>query len=164
MRLKEICFILENCETITIAGKHVGDFMIEDIRTSLRRCAINATRKMEVCNHFYIEICKDANCKNKPFGCEDIDSNDIFTRLKLGDITSVEVILEDADNLEDTETYNYYVRWTGDSDYYNESQEVWISNIGNLYICISEEKHLGDFLDKEEKNEEEYMRGHFLYM
>lgn len=36
------------------------------------------------------------------------------------------------------EYYDYYVDWTGDSEYTNEAQKTYLSKEGNLYIVIAD--------------------------
>ena len=161
MKLKEITFVLENCDCITIDGKYIGDFFIEDIRTSIKRIACNAINKMDVVHTFAIEIHKDANKERCPFGFIE-DKELTFNRLVFyDDITSIDFKLVE-DYVEESrepiiEHYHYYVHWTGESDYINEAQKSYISNVGNLYIVIADGKNIEDFYDKELIDDEEHM-------
>ena len=164
MKLKEITFILENCDSITIDGKYVGDFLVEDIRTSVSRIACNAINKMDIAYTFAIEIHKDANKERYPFGFIE-DKELTFNRLvAYDDITSIDFKLIE-DYVEEgqepiIEHYHYYIHWTGESDYVNESQKSYISNVGNLYIVIADGKNIEDFFDKEAIDDEEEMDFH----
>ena len=42
MKLKNITLVFENCDSITIDGKYVGEFIVDDIHTSIERIACNA--------------------------------------------------------------------------------------------------------------------------
>ena len=42
MKLKNIVFNFENCDSITIKGKYIGDFLVDDIKTNFKRIASNA--------------------------------------------------------------------------------------------------------------------------
>ena len=160
MKLKEITLVLENCELITIDGKYVGDFLVEDIRTSIQRIACNAIDKMDVAYTFAIEIHKDANKLNSQF-----DRKPIFDRLtSWDDITSIQFELF-QDYVEEgqepiVEHYDYYIHWTGDSDQENDSQKSCISDVGNLYIVVADGKGIEDFFDKEAINDKEHMDFH----
>lgn len=164
MKLKEITFVLENCDCITIDGKYVGDFLVEDIRTNIRRIACNAIDKMDIAHTFAIEIHKDANKERCPFGLGE-DKELTFDRLvSCDDITSIDFKLIENYVEEGREPiiehYHYYVHWTGESDYVNEAQKSYISNVGNLYIVIVDGKNIKDFFDKEAIDDEEEMDFH----
>lgn len=161
MKLKEITFVFENCECITIDGKYIGDFLVEDIRTSIKRIACNAINKIDVVYTFAIEIHKDANKERCSFGCKD-DKELVFDRFNsYTDITRIEFELVD-DYVEEgqeqiVEQYCYYVDWVGDSDYINDAQKNYTSSVGNLYIVIANGKSIEDFFDEEAIDDEEYM-------
>lgn len=167
-KLKSITFHLENCDYITIDGKYIGYFLVEDIRTSIGRVATNAIMKMDTAYTFVIEIHKDANKKRYAFGQTDCErlSEMTFDRLtQYDDITSIEFELEeeysDEDKTPHVEHYDYYVNWTGDSDYTNDSQISYISDDGNLYIVIAKDKTIEDFFDLEMINDSKSMDFYF---
>lgn len=167
MKLKSITFILENCDYITIDGKYIGDFLVEDIHTSIRRIACNSIEKVVSANTIAIEIHKDANKIRKQFaGISDLPDSFAqmtFDTLKCyNDITQIEFELVDEDELDVSgEVYNYYTDWTGNSDYVNEAQKSYISKDGNLYIVIADGKQIEDFFDKEDIDNRNYMDFHF---
>lgn len=165
MRIKEIELIFENCEVITIPGKYIGRFYVGNIRKSLSRIAVNSTRMYETAKKIVIEIHKDAETQNRPFGTEGDDST--FDRiLKWNDITSIEITLEDAYNKENKEEhYVFYTDWIGDSEYENEGQKSKRSELGHLYIVITKKNKKEGYFDKifppEEINDKEYINFHF---
>lgn len=57
--------------------------------------------------------------------------------------------------------YDFYVDWTGDSDYENDAQKIYLSKEGNLYIVIADGKKIEDFFDLEEIEDENYIAFHF---
>lgn len=157
MQIKKIGFTLENCDYITIDGKHVGDISLSDIQTSIRRIASNAIEKMETCNDFSIEIHKDANVTHKQFGC-DTGEIGVFERLMFSpDITRITVTL--VNKLEPMisreEKFDYYVTWTGDSDWISTAQKTYLSKCGNLYIVIHPQKDISDYFLVDEIDDEE---------
>ena len=164
MKIENISFTFENCEYITVDGKYVGQFLAEDIKTYFQRIACNAINKMETIHTLVIELHKDANKPYSPFG--DKEQGTVFDRINTyNDITSicfdlVEPYPEDKD-CPTCEHYDYYIHWTGDSDYSNASQKVYISDLGNLYLVISENKGVDDFFDKDYINNEEAMEFSF---
>ena len=156
MKLKYVTFILENCDAITIDGKYIGEFLIEDIQTSISRVASNCIMKMDIANTVAIEIHKDANKERYPFEqiIEDWKET-VFDRIdEHSDITCVEFELVNDSKVEH---YEYYVDWIGDSDYVNEAQSVYISDCGNLYLVINKDKKIKDFFDYEMIDDDEYM-------
>jgi hypothetical protein len=171
MKLKYITFCLENCDRITIDGKYIGDFVVKDIKTEIRRIATNAIDRIDIADTFAIEIHKDANKERYPFG--QIDKPNwkqmTFDRLvKYSDITSIEFELYDdyTDEMEEgavycTECYDYWVNWTGDNDEINDAQSNYVSKDGHLYIVISADKTIEDFFDKEDIDDSDYIDFHF---
>ena len=88
-----------------------------------------------------------------------------FDRFKeYGYITHIQFELYDAYAEEGEEVrvehYDYYIHWTGKSEYTNDSQKVYISNSGSLYIAIGE-KEIEDYFDMEFINDETSVDFHF---
>lgn len=163
-KLKYITFILENCERITIDGKYVASFLVDDIKTSISRMALNYIGRMDTVNTFAIEIHRDANDTINPFGDPNLGQYLKFDRLaRYDDITSIEFELYDNDN-DWSESHHYYVNWVGDDDYENDAQKSYLSKDNNLYIVIADGKNVEDFFDTEEINDSEYMDSYFLLL
>ena len=157
MKLKEITFTLENCDYITINGKYIGDFLVDEINTSIQRIAVNAIEQMDVANVVAIEIHKDANKERYHFlqtGWEDGKHMTFDRLIEYDDITRIEFKLDDK-------SYGYYVNWVGDSDYENEAQSIYISKDGHLYLIIAKDKVVSDFFNMNEIDDSEYMDFHF---
>mgnify|MGYP003417842844 CR=1 FL=1 len=158
MKLNNVTFTFENCDRITIDGKYIGDFLVEEIKTSIQRVACNAIMKFDTAHVIAIEIHKDANKRRSSFdfwGCND-DKHMIFDRIsKWDDITHIDFTLENSDESEND--YSYTVNWVGDSDMNNEAQHSLVSKNGNLYIVISEGKNIEDYFEFEMINDSEYM-------
>ena len=163
MKLKYITFLLENCDVITIDGKYIGNFLIDNIRTTISRIACNSIMKMDIADTIVIEIHKNANKKRHHFNFDsDYNEHTVFDRLQeWNDITSIKFKFEEQ-YVEENKTprqeeYTYYVYWEGNSDEENEAQSTYISNDGNLYIVISKDKTVEDFFDLELINDSEHM-------
>ena len=161
MKLKEITFQLENCDYITIDGKYIGDFLVGDIRTSIKRIACNAIDKMDVVHTFAIEIHKDANKERCAFGQKEWKETTFNRLISYNDITSIQFELFD-DYVEDgrepiTEHYDYLIHWTGENSQENDAQKSYVSEVGNLYIVISDGKDIEDFFYKESIDDNDYM-------
>lgn len=156
-KLKYITFILENCERITIDGKYVASFLVDDIKTSISGVGSNYIRKMDTANTFVIEIHRDANDTINPFGDPNLGQYLKFDRLsRYDDISSIEFELYD-DNNNWGEVYHYYVNWVGDDNYENDAQKSYLSKDNNLYIVIADGKNIKDFFNMEEINDSAYM-------
>lgn len=161
MKLKEITFVLENCDHITIDGKYVGDFVVDDIHTSIRRLACNAIDKMDVAYTFAIEIHKDANKERCAFGQDEWKEMTFDRLLSYNDITSIQFELFD-DYVEDgeepiTEHYDYFIHWLGEDSDENDAQKSYVSKVGNLYIVIANGKDIENFFDKESIDDSDHM-------
>ena len=170
MKLKYITFGFENCDQITIEGKYVGDFVVQDIKTEIKRIACNAIDRIDSVDTFAVEIHKDANKERYQFNQTDYEDwkQMTFDRLnQYHDITSIEFELYDDYATEtDNETpctarYFYWVVWSGESDETNDAQSNYVSKDGNLYIVISKNKTISDFYDKNEIDDSSAMDFHF---
>lgn len=169
MKLKKITFVFENCDCITIDGKYVGRFLVDDLHTEFRRVACNSIEKIETVNTFAIEIHKDANKERYQFDQEQIEDfkQTTFDRLKaFNDIVSIDFELEEnyveEGQVPCIEYYAYYVNWVGESEYSNEAQTYYISSDGNFYMVVADGKTIEDFFDMEEINDSESMDFYFF--
>lgn len=70
MKLKYIEFVFENCDSIKIEGKYIGDFLVDNLETSIKRIACNSIDKIDVANTIAIEIHKDANKERCKKACK----------------------------------------------------------------------------------------------
>ena len=162
MKLRSIEFILENCDSIVVDGKYIGEFIVDDIKTSISRIACNAINRMDVTNTVAIELHKDSNKERHAFGCNSFESETVFDRLEGNDITSIRFDLVDEFTSAESgepkvEHYDYYIDWVGegDDDSVNSAQSTYISECGNLYLVICKDKTIDDFFNKEEINDED---------
>lgn len=165
MRLKNIRFIFENCDVITIDGKYIGNFLIDDIRTTIGRSAVNFIGKMETAYTIVIEIHKDANKERHALGLPELNQLTFDRFTKWNDITAVEFELEEQ-YVEDgqapkVEYYHYYTNWVGDNEYENDAQSAYISENGDLYLVIDKNKQIRDYFDYEEIDDEKYSYWHW---
>lgn len=165
MIIKQIDFILENCEIVSIPGYYIGFIDINDIKTNISRVACNCVMEMRVCNDFAIEIHRDANKKYAPFDIDDPERiTSTFDRLtKWRDITSIELTLTDNEYCEEDfdehtdsifsetiETHKIFLHWIGDSEFENAGQLCYINKSGDLYITVNDgTKSMYDVFGKE---------------
>lgn len=148
-QVKSITLVLENCEDITIARKHIGAFYCKDITATITRAACNSIFKEQCCREFFLEIHKDAD---QPF--DSFRENDtVFSRLTDPDITAVDITYAD-----DTKEY-IFVPWKSEERIRcnNEYQTSYVSKCGHMYICISRDESVEDMVDFDSINNAEHM-------
>lgn len=142
----ELCF--ENCELVTIDGKYIGEFNIDNIQRSIRRVACNYIQDALTCDHFSISIHREAN-KETDGGLFN-DTLKLNRIQKYNDIVSVCVYLNE--DTEDERVERIYVKWR-DSDCDNEYQKSYMNDSGDLFIVIDKNSSLEDSFDLDEIND-----------
>lgn len=161
MQLKQITFILENCDSITIEGKYIGSFGVINMREEIRRIACNAIDHMTIAD-CALEIHKNANQIHHEHGL-DMYACWVFDRLSAGDITSIEFDLVSDVNSEHVEHYQFYTEWEGEGAE-NLYQKSYVSDLGNLYIIISGKDDIPDMFNMDDINDPDVMNLHFDLM
>ncbi len=168
MKIKNLTLTFENRDSVTIDGKYIGDFLVDDLHTYFRRIACNSIDKISHADIIAIEIHKDANKDRYQFDqtdCPDWKQKTFDRIADYNDITSIEFEMEENNVEEDAmpkiECYQYYVDWIGDSEYENDAQTSYISSDGNMYLVIAKNKSIKDFFDMESINNAEEMDFHF---
>lgn len=131
-RVINIEFVFENCDYLDIDSKYIGMIRINEIYESIRRTACNCIEKYKGTNLFFIEIFKSGNTLFKSFE-KDESKETKFERLaNFNDITSIVITFSDDSKEE------YYVDYNGAyCEESNVNQSSMISDIGNLYILIT---------------------------
>ncbi len=155
-QISKVEIVLENCEMITIEGKHIGAFDLDDITYSISRIACNYIDEMYTCKNFSISIHTDSNSNKESkwtMGMlEDEQRNPLERIHKYNDITSIYVYFSNNEVPK-----KFYVSWSGD-DYHNDYQKTYINKFGDLFIVISEENKLEDIFNLEEIEDEQYRK------
>lgn len=168
MNIKNIIFTLENCDTITIPGQYIGDICLENLKTEIKRLALNWVDKIELCESFFIEIHNFANTLDYAFSedsdCFKDEPYYKFDRLcNHYDITQVTINLYDYNDKE--YSYDYLVSYSEEDPNVlgspNIYQYTYISDLGHLYILIDPKLKLDDVLDYEYINNKEAMHLNF---
>lgn len=159
MLVKEITFTFENCESFTIDGKWIGSFLVSDIERKITRLGCNWIDEVITAHTFAIEIFSGADGKYNPFGIQSEETTK-FKRLKqYDDITHIDFTLYDQYGEKDeVKNYHFALYWDNedDDDWNNEAMTVYQSELGNLYIVVSDKEKFDDFFDKQvinDKNE-----------
>ena len=145
-RVQSITFVFESGESLEFPIRYFGMVNINDVQTNVQRLALNSVKKIQVSKEVFLEIFAEANAEY------DWVSNCYrFSRLlKHPDIVYLELLYEDGDR----ETI--YVDTT-DAER-NMNQDMWVSNLGNLYISISKRKLVSDFIYEKDANNEALVR------
>lgn len=140
-KIVKIGLSLENCEFIEVPRKYFGFLQIDNIKESIKRLGCNYVTDMLECKTFFISIRNDLpNLESTLFSKEKA-----IDRLKhYNDITSVVAYYEDG-----TER-NIYVSWDEEDEQYNRYQDTYVNKSGDVYVSISKNKKLFDFISKEE--------------
>ena len=166
-KLKEIKFVLENCDWITIPGNYIGSFCVTDIKKYIARKAMNYIGEYEVAESFMIEIHSEADRFHKQFGQIQNVGHTKFKRLMdWKDITNIEFEIEDCLDEENTtcKKYSYGVDWHEDDEFDNRYQKTYLSPSGHLYIVISADKDIFDVFDKGEIDDVDCIEQHFEWL
>lgn len=166
-RLKEITFVFENCDSLTIPGNYIGSFCVTDIKKYIARRASNFIGEYDVAESFMIEIHKNADRFHKQFGEIQNYGYTKFKRLTdWNDITNIEFEIEEClDGINvSNKKYSYDVDWHEDDEFNNRYQKSYISELGHLYIVIVANKDIFDVFDKEEIEDKEWMESRFDMM
>lgn len=166
MKIKNVTLIFENCDSITIEGKYIGNMIVDDIRSSFKKLGSDTINKIDVANVFAIEIHKEANEERYELnqtGNEALRQMTFDRLKKYNDITSIKFELEEDGQATRVESYEYWAKWVGDSYENNEAQTTYLSKDGHLYIVIAEGKGIEDFFSMVNINDSEYMDFHFKW-
>ncbi len=156
MLIKELTFIFENCEEMTIDGRYIGDFWMKDLTTEISRIACNHVGPMDICRDFFIELHKDADKPYRGFNLGHYETT--FGRLiNYNDITQVEVVLYDqyAYHPEETEIKkHYYLDWIDDDKSENPAQTNYLAATGWLYIRVKDGEDVFSAVGEEVEDED----------
>ena len=149
--VKELIIGFENCEDITIARNGIGEFLLDGIHPVIRRIACNSISKYWVADEVVMEIFKEADRAYHPFGCLD-EARTLERLTAFSDITSITVCYTDGS--EETYLVNYD---EGENEETlgaeNINEDIYVSDLGNVYIVISKDKKVKDLFDKESIND-----------
>ena len=157
LKLLEIGF--ENCETVTITKNMIGKFNLEDIRPVIRRMAANSINKYWAAGELQMELFQCENQKYKPFG--QLEERDMLERItEYKDIVSIDILYEDGT------VESYLIDYDeGENEgclgAENINEDLYVSDLGNVYICISRhKKKVSDYFDLDEINNAEVIEFH----
>ena len=142
--IKEIMLVLENCECITFSRKHIGQFLLDDIHTTIAREGANYIGKSVQAGKFALEVKNDANISKT--STDKLPFNRIVS---YGDICQVNIVYKTGK--EDS----YYIDYEEDSQlpYGGENiyQKSRINEHGDLELVIGKDMFLDDCFEKQSK-------------
>lgn len=148
-----VCFVFENCDSITVPEQFIGDFQLNSIRDDIVRIAANKIRKAQTLGDFFIEIAKCFDGNHIRFGLESDSTTDKITRferLLQSDITQIVVMYENG-MISHIEVPFSAVHVTDtDSGIKNKHQDVQLCDHG-IRICISEKYKVQDYVKANEE-------------
>lgn len=129
--IESIKLVLENCESIKIHTKHIGDFSIDDITRSISRLAMNSVSDLTTSDNIHIQVSSEAN-KTGSFVTSFQDKMPFDRITEHNDITAIEI------KYQNNETEYISTNWNSSDRYININQTSTINtHTGDLYIVIS---------------------------
>ena len=154
--IESIILHFENCESIEIEGRHIGEIEVRGLKQCISRHG-NSIRNYRICDDFVLEIHKDADKRYKSFGM--ISDDVLFNRLlNTKDIVSITIKYNDG-TIDD----DIYVPYNEDENTFsiNKNQHVYYSILNHLYIVCSKENLIKDYFDIGYINDEKAMKIHW---
>jgi hypothetical protein len=154
--INKIELVLENCESLIIEGKYIGDFIIDNIKTTITRQGCNYIGKYQYCEDLALEISSIANT-NYPVPWGGMSDCTLFQRLSNHrDITSIKVYYDDIET-PDVLYVEYEAEVENRLGSNNIHQKSYISGLDNLYIVISKDKNISSYFNLYDINNKESM-------
>lgn len=154
--IESIILHCENCESLEIEGRHIGEIEIRGLKQCIRRYG-NGIRNYRICDDFVLEIHKDADKKYKSFGM--ISDEVLFNRLmNTRDIVLITIKYNDG-TIDD----DIYIPYHEEENTFsmNTYQYVYYSVPHHLYIVCSKENKISDYFDMNYINDEKAMNIHW---
>jgi len=143
--IKDIELVLENCEIIKIQKENLGVFMIDNIKRSIRRVAVNSVSSGLYSDKVVMQINSLANENSfSSYGSVPFD------RLReFNDVAAVYV------NYKNGHKELIYVDWNLDSEHENSHQTSLLNEkTGDLYLVICATETAQDFFEEELTSED----------
>lgn len=139
--IESIILHFENCESIEIEGRHIGEIEVRGLKQVISRHG-NGIRNYRICDDFVLEIHKNADKKYHSFGM--ISDDVLFNRLmNTKDIVSLTIKYNDG-TIDD----DIYIPYKEEDTFLsNEYQKVYKSGPNHLYIVCSKENLIKDYFD-----------------
>ncbi|WP_431785864.1 hypothetical protein [Paenibacillus lactis] len=115
--------------------------MVDDIKKKIFK-HYNSITELNICKLFAIAINRRANIDYQVFEMDGDDyRQNTFERLSDGDICSVDIVFDDGSEI------NLYVDWSGESEFINDAQDTYISELGDLFIVVSKKEKVDSYFE-----------------
>ena len=168
MIIKNIVFYFENCDSVTIDEKYIGDICLKNFEKKIIKNDKYSIDIQNICNYIFIEIHNSANVQDYVLNLNINNSKNnkyyIFDRLnQYHDVVAFEITFFD-DSLPENKTFKeFYVTAYTDINPYifdsgNINQSSYISNLGHLYLLITPNKTIFDVINIDQINNEDYIK------
>lgn len=145
--VKSIKIVFEDCDSVCFDKCDLGIFNMEDIKCEIHGIGCGGIAKNYYANTVVIEFLNDD--VHIPFGALEYGKTTKFARIaESADIMGIELLF--LDDSRDT----YLVEHDGETK--NTNQKTYISKLGHLYLVISKEKSIEDFINIDRIDSDEY--------
>lgn len=154
--IESIILHCENCESIEIEGRYIGELEIRGLKDVIKRHG-SGIKNYRTCEDFVLEIHRDADKKYKSFGI--ISDEVLFNRLmNTRDIVSITIKYNDG-TIDD----DIYIPYNEEENTFsmNKYQHVYYSIPHHLYIVCSKENKISDYFDMHYINDEKAIDIHW---
>lgn len=144
MTLDKVNIMFEDGNFAEVDGKFVGQIIVDKITKSVRRIADGSVQSVETAGAVVLEIHSDGNTPV----IIDAEGNTLpmFERLaNISDITAVEVFTRDITSVN---ADVYFTDWRFSTEG-NKNQQVYISELGHLYMVIEKDASVFTYFDKD---------------
>lgn len=145
--VKSIKIVFEDCDSVCFDKRDLGIFNMEDIKCEIHGIGCGGITKNYYANTVVIEFLNDD--VHVPFGALEDGKTTKFARIAEGaDIMGIELLFPDESR------DSYLVAHEGETK--NAYQKTYISKLGHLYLVISKEKNIEDFINIDRIDSDDY--------
>lgn len=136
--INSIMITFENCESINVDGKYIGNFYITNITRNIYKAG-SIFMNQRKCETFFIELLPEVD-KLKDDGLFE-EYTSVFNRIQRHDIVDITLCYTDGTNEQ------FYVDWNENDDYINSYQSDYISRNNCMYIAVNKDNTVFDYVD-----------------
>lgn len=138
MNTPGVCLYFENCDSIVIPSKYIGQMRLDDVQESIAKSYYNSITFESEAESFAIEILKDASLLKSDFGktLDEIVYDIMLSRMFISGVSFNEkdICIDGVEKF----------------------QIVSVSDLGNIYIVVSDTKNWSDYFDEDTINNPSY--------
>lgn len=144
----------ENCESLRLETNVLGCVHLGKISKEISRIGCNCIAEQYFVMEVALEIFAEAEELSSWTECYDPDQFKLRRIEEYNDISCIKVFYEDGTD------HVYYINYNAETEMLgapNVNQISRFSNLGNLYVVISEDRDFEYYFSDEKINDEEYM-------